>query len=81
MKKPKIIGNKKTGYLAVTEHCDYCGGRMIYKELPDNKEMIITNQDVIGLHIEYSITEPNLDRKVCIPCWIKTFDKVLGKHK
>ncbi len=78
-KRPKIIGDPKTGYLAITEPCDYCGGKLIYKELPVDKQLIVGNQTIIGVHISDSLLSPIIEKKVCPECFVKVFDKVLGK--
>lgn len=52
--------------------CDYCGD----KHIDDGNDT-----KYIGLHLDYNsftADEYNIKRNICILCWIKIFDTVLG---
>jgi len=76
MKKPKIVGDKKSGNLCSVEPCDYCGGIEYY-----DKEFFTPPTRTYGIFIEArSDTDGSFYKRVaCSRCFIKALDKLLGK--
>jgi hypothetical protein len=57
--------------------CDYCGG----KEM-QNKDIDGARSNIgIYFKVEAMAGQEEIERTVCVWCWIDVFDKVLGKHE
>lgn len=83
MKKPKIIGDPKTGILTSIQYCDYCGGEKWYteKEKVFLPQIVEYPQHFTQWHLVYDnqIDHRKIERRICMKCTIKALDKILGK--
>lgn len=71
MKKEK--NERKIVDYKYNHECDYCGG---WKDKGYNA---INGVNEIGLYLDDKTSKQ--DRKICIKCFMKVFDTVLGKPK
>lgn len=59
--------------------CDYCGGYVVSTEEEDYSVHMSQCDEITDISIECKRDGHYNKRRICVSCWIKVFDTVLGK--
>jgi len=58
--------------------CDYCGGYDVVEGIDTGQTEI---QNRVGISLNVNEPSGDITRNVCLRCWIRVFDTVLGEPK